>query len=108
VSSESNNVIERKALLGGREHLKEIEENEINDMEISRVRGLHGLSNITKFRALTSLKIVDYTNRIEYNSLEAPDACEADTGAFLLFTNYTRRSTMFRNKGKSLDHPTGI
>lgn len=73
MSSESNHVIERKALLGVRKLLQEIEENEINDMQISRVRGLHGLSNITKFLALTSLKIVDYTNRIEYNSLEAPD-----------------------------------
>lgn len=48
-----------RLLLGGREHIQEIEENEIDDLEISRVRGFQGLSNITKFRALTSLMIED-------------------------------------------------
>ncbi|CAH1191973.1 hypothetical protein PAECIP111890_00606 [Paenibacillus sp. JJ-223] len=63
-------------------------------MGIYGIIGLHGLSNITKFRALTSLRIVDYTNRIEYNSLKAPDPCEAGAGAFLLFTNFTRRPSI--------------
>lgn len=48
-----------RILLGGREHIQEIEENEIADLEICRIRGFHDLSNITKFRALTSLKIED-------------------------------------------------
>lgn len=48
-----------RILLGGREHIQEIEENEIDDLEIFRVRGLHDLSNITNFRALTRLVIED-------------------------------------------------
>lgn len=48
-----------RILLGGREHIQEIEENEIDDLEIVRIRGFHDLSNITKFRALTSLRIED-------------------------------------------------
>lgn len=48
-----------RLLLGGREHIQEIEENEIDDLEICRVRGLQDLSDITKFRALTSLTIED-------------------------------------------------
>lgn len=48
-----------RILLGGREHIREIEENEINDLEICRTRGFHDLSNITNFRALTSIKIED-------------------------------------------------
>ncbi|MFD0717053.1 hypothetical protein [Paenibacillus sp. GCM10027626] len=48
-----------RILLGGREHIQEIEENEIEDLEISRVRGFHDLTNITAFRALTSLVIED-------------------------------------------------
>ncbi|GAB6927887.1 hypothetical protein JCM10914A_18700 [Paenibacillus sp. JCM 10914] len=48
-----------RILLGGREHIQEIEENEIDHLEICRVRGLHDLSQITKFRALTSLVIED-------------------------------------------------
>ncbi|MFC3749771.1 hypothetical protein [Paenibacillus sp. GCM10012306] len=48
-----------RILLGGREHIQEIEENEIDDMEIVRVRGFHDLSNITKFKALTRLVIED-------------------------------------------------
>ncbi|BBI33468.1 leucine-rich repeat domain-containing protein [Cohnella abietis] len=48
-----------RILLGGREHLQEIEENEIDHLEICRVRGFHDLTNITSFRALTSLVIED-------------------------------------------------
>ena len=48
-----------RILLGGREQIQEIEENEIDDLEIIRVRGFHDLSNITKFRALTRLVIED-------------------------------------------------
>jgi len=48
-----------RILLGGREHIQDIEENDIDNLEICRVRGFHDLSNITRFRALTSLKIED-------------------------------------------------
>jgi len=48
-----------RILFGGREHIQDIEENEIDDLELCRVRGFHDLSNITKFRALTSLRIED-------------------------------------------------
>lgn len=48
-----------RILLGGREHIREIEENEIESLEISRIRGFHDLTNITNFRALTSLMIED-------------------------------------------------
>ncbi|WP_028595075.1 hypothetical protein [Paenibacillus assamensis] len=48
-----------RIILGGREHIQEIEENEIDHLEICRIRGFHDLSNITKFRALTSLTIED-------------------------------------------------
>lgn len=48
-----------RILLGGREHIQEIEENEIDNLEISRVRGFQDLSNIANFRALTSLLIED-------------------------------------------------
>lgn len=48
-----------RILLGGREHIQEIEENEIDDLELCRIRGFHDLSNITKFRALTSLTVED-------------------------------------------------
>ncbi|WP_409340303.1 hypothetical protein [Paenibacillus sp. MBLB4367] len=48
-----------RLLLGGREHIREIEENEIDDLEISRVRGFHDLTPITNFRALTRLVIED-------------------------------------------------
>jgi len=48
-----------RILLGGREHIQEIEENEIDDLEICRVRGFHDLSNIANFRALTRLVIED-------------------------------------------------
>lgn len=48
-----------RILLGGREHIQEIEENEIEDLEISRVRGFHDLTNITAFKALNRLVIED-------------------------------------------------
>lgn len=48
-----------RLLLGGRENIQEIEENEIGDLEICRIRGFHDLSNITNFRALTRLRIED-------------------------------------------------
>ncbi|GIP36501.1 hypothetical protein [Paenibacillus sp. J2TS4] len=48
-----------RILLGGREHIQEIEENEIDDLEICRVRGFHDLTHITNFRALTRLVIED-------------------------------------------------
>jgi protein phosphatase 1 regulatory subunit 7 len=48
-----------RILLGGREHIQEIEENAIDDLEIVRVRGFHDLSNIAKFKDLTRLVIED-------------------------------------------------
>lgn len=48
-----------RILLGGREHIQEIEENEIGSLEIVRVRGFHDLSNITAFKGLKSLQIED-------------------------------------------------
>jgi len=48
-----------RILLGGREHIQEIEENEIEDLEIVRVRGFHDLTNITAFQALNRLVIED-------------------------------------------------
>jgi len=48
-----------RLLLGGREHIQEIEENEIDNLEICRVRGFHDMSNLTNFKALTSLVIED-------------------------------------------------
>ncbi|SEG23734.1 hypothetical protein [Paenibacillus sp. UNC499MF] len=48
-----------RILLGGREHIQEIEENEIGDLEIVRVRGFHDLTNITAFQALNRLVIED-------------------------------------------------
>ncbi|MEK8130106.1 hypothetical protein WMW72_19560 [Paenibacillus filicis] len=54
-----NKLKHLRILLGGREHIQEIEENEIDDLEIVRVRGFHDLSNITAFKALTRLAIED-------------------------------------------------
>ena len=54
-----------RIMLGGREHIQEIEENEIDHLEISRVRGFHDLTNITNFRALTSLVIEDQAQLME-------------------------------------------
>jgi len=48
-----------RILLGGREHIQEIEENTIENLEISRVRGFHDLTNITSFQALKRLVIED-------------------------------------------------
>lgn len=46
-------------ILGGRENLHEIEENEIEDLEIIWVRGFNDLSNIGKFRELKTLLVED-------------------------------------------------
>ncbi|MEK3748274.1 hypothetical protein NYE25_08520 [Paenibacillus sp. FSL E2-8871] len=48
-----------RILLGGREHIHEIEENTIENLEITRVRGFHDLTNITAFQALKRLVIED-------------------------------------------------
>ncbi|MCQ6563475.1 hypothetical protein [Paenibacillus mendelii] len=48
-----------RILLGGREHIQEIEENEIENLEIIRVRGFHDLTHIAVFRALKRLVIED-------------------------------------------------
>lgn len=48
-----------KFFLGGRENIREIEENEIESLEIVRVRGFNDIQNITKFRKLRRLLIED-------------------------------------------------
>lgn len=48
-----------RILLGGREDIREIEVNDIDDLEICRVRGFHDLTNIASFRSLTRLVIED-------------------------------------------------
>ncbi|MEK5279706.1 MULTISPECIES: hypothetical protein [Paenibacillus] len=58
---------ELRILLGGREHIQDIEENEIESLEICRVRGFHDLSNISVFRALKKLVIEDQIQLREIN-----------------------------------------
>lgn len=48
-----------KLILGGRSDINEIEENEIEELEIIRVRGFNELKNITCFRKLKKLQIED-------------------------------------------------
>jgi protein phosphatase 1 regulatory subunit 7 len=55
-----------KFLLGGRENILEIEENEIETLEIVRVRGFNDIQNITKFRKLRKLVIED---QVQLNSI---------------------------------------
>lgn len=57
-----NNLGNLKALrfvLGGRESLAEIEENQIESLEITRVRGFNNLKNISNFKNLKRLLIED-------------------------------------------------
>lgn len=46
-------------VLGGRENLDEIEENNIEELQIIRVRGFNSLRNISKFSSLKNLLIED-------------------------------------------------
>jgi hypothetical protein len=46
-------------VLGGRENLNEIEENEIENLEIIRVRAFNSFKNISNFKKLKTLLIVD-------------------------------------------------
>lgn len=46
-------------MLGGRENINEIDENEIKRLEIVRVRGFKEFKNISKFKKLNSLHIED-------------------------------------------------
>ncbi|AIQ33089.1 MULTISPECIES: hypothetical protein [Paenibacillus] len=48
-----------RILLGGRENIQEIEENTIGNLEITRVRGFHDLTNIAAFQGLERLVIED-------------------------------------------------
>lgn len=48
-----------RILHGGRENIQEVAENEIEGLEIMRVRGLHDLTTITAFQGLKSLVIGD-------------------------------------------------
>ena len=57
-----NNLKKLKKLifmLGGRDNIHEIQENEIEDLEIVWVRGFNDISNISKFHKLKTLKIED-------------------------------------------------
>lgn len=48
-----------KFILGGRENIQEIEDNEIEDLDLIWVKGFNDLSNISKFRKLKLLGIED-------------------------------------------------
>lgn len=48
-----------KFILGGRENIHEIEENEIENLEIVWVRGFNDLSNISNFKKLKTLIVED-------------------------------------------------
>ncbi|WP_042161228.1 hypothetical protein [Paenibacillus gorillae] len=65
-----------RILLGGREHIQEIEENDIDDLEMVRILGFHDLSNIKKFRALTSLRIEDQAKLLEIGFDRGMEALE--------------------------------
>ena len=57
-----NNLKKLKTLsfvLGGRENLDEIEENEIETLQVIRVRAFNSLKNISNFKKLKSLQIED-------------------------------------------------
>ncbi|QRR03186.1 hypothetical protein [Dyadobacter sandarakinus] len=54
-------------VLGGRENLDEIEENEIENLEIIRVRAFNSFKNISKFKKLKTLRIED---QIQLNELQ--------------------------------------
>ncbi len=59
-----------KFILGGRENIQEIEDNEIEYLDIEGVRGFNDLSNISKFRKLKILGIEDNTQlkRLDFKS----------------------------------------
>ena len=59
-----------KFILGGRENIQEIEDNEIEDLDIVWVRGFNDLSNISKFRKLKLLGIEDniQLKRLDFNN----------------------------------------
>lgn len=48
-----------KLILGGRSDIYEIEDNDIEELEIIRVRGFNELKNITRFKKLKKLQIED-------------------------------------------------
>jgi protein phosphatase 1 regulatory subunit 7 len=54
-------------ILGGRENLDEIGENEIETLEIIRVRGFNSLKNISNFKKLRNLVIEDQIQLTELN-----------------------------------------
>jgi len=53
--------------LGGRENINELEENEIEDLEIIRVRGFNDFTNVTNFKKLRNLLIEDQIRLLELN-----------------------------------------
>ncbi|MBS1509065.1 MAG: hypothetical protein JSS79_20675 [Bacteroidetes bacterium] len=46
-------------ILGGRENIQEIDDNQIENLELVRVRGFNDLSNISKFRKIKTLLVED-------------------------------------------------
>jgi protein phosphatase 1 regulatory subunit 7 len=54
-------------VLGGRENLDEIEENEIETLEIIRVRAFSSFKNISKFKKLKNLLIEDQIQLAEFH-----------------------------------------
>lgn len=54
-------------VLGGRENLDEIEENEIETLEIIRVRGFNSFKNISNFKKLKTLLIEDQIQLTEFH-----------------------------------------
>lgn len=56
-----------KFILGGRENIQEIEENEIEDLDIIWVRGFNDFNNVSKFKNLRLLSIED---NIQFKKLD--------------------------------------
>jgi protein phosphatase 1 regulatory subunit 7 len=66
-----------KFILGGRESIHEIEDNEIENLEIVWVRGFNDISNISRFRKLKTLLIEDNIQlpKIHFDK-ELPNLCD--------------------------------
>lgn len=56
-----------RIILGGRENIDEIEENEIEYLEIIRVRGFNKFKNVSHFKKLRDLLIEDQIRLVEIN-----------------------------------------
>lgn len=56
-----------KFLLGSRKNINEIDENKIENLEISRVRGFNDINNVSKFTKIKTLSIEDNIQLSEIN-----------------------------------------